>query len=165
MKTTALLLSVALAALLSCSDAYRMFQSRIPNGDRVPNPCQPGAIWAGVGHQSPAGANARNPFGLDFKAAGFQWTVDLCRKDSDGDGLTNGQELGDPDCVWKVGATPARTTGLSHPGICPLDSATCKNSWTVCPSATPTLQKGGQSSEHLLIIIIACSCLGFMAWL
>ncbi|PAA83482.1 hypothetical protein BOX15_Mlig017064g1, partial [Macrostomum lignano] len=88
MKTTMLLLSVALAALLSCSHAHKSFQSRIPNGDRVPNPCQPGAIWAGVGHQSPAGANARNPFGMDFKAAGLQWTVDLCRKDSDGDGLT-----------------------------------------------------------------------------
>ncbi|PAA49104.1 hypothetical protein BOX15_Mlig007919g2 [Macrostomum lignano] len=135
MTKNALIIYAALAALLSCSHAYRMFQSRIPNGDRVPNPCQQGDIWVGLGHQSPAGADAINPFGLDFKAASFSWTIDLCRKDSDGDGITNGQELGDPDCVWKVGAAPARTTGLSHPGICPLDSATCKNSWTVCPKA------------------------------
>jgi hypothetical protein len=38
----------------------------------------------------------------DFFKAGKTWTADLCKKDSDGDGFTNGQELGDPDC--KVGA-------------------------------------------------------------
>lgn len=36
--------------------------------------------------------------------------------DSDGDGLTNGFELGDPCGVWKEGATPAYTTDISHPG-------------------------------------------------
>lgn len=127
---------VAVLAASSCLvQAYKMYQSRIPNGNRVPNPCQEGEIWNGVGHQSSMGGNARNPFGLDFKAAGFQWTTELCRKDSDGDGLTNGQELGDPNCVWTSGTTPERTTGLSHPGICPLESSTCKNSWTVCPKA------------------------------
>lgn len=35
----------------------------------------------------------------DFKNAGKKWTVDLCKKDSDGDGFTNGQELGDPSCI------------------------------------------------------------------
>lgn len=37
-------------------------------------------------------------------------------KDSDGDGLTNGEELGDPCCKWSVGKDPERTTMLSHPG-------------------------------------------------
>ena len=27
----------------------------------------------------------------------------MCEKDSDGDGWTNGQELGDPDCTWRPG--------------------------------------------------------------
>ena len=44
------------------------------------------------------------------------WTVDLCRKDSDGDGKTNGEELGDPNCIWVRGATPQILDGLSHPG-------------------------------------------------
>ena len=26
--------------------------------------------------------------------------------DSDGDGMSNGEELGDPDCVWTQGDTP-----------------------------------------------------------
>jgi len=37
--------------------------------------------------------------------------------DSDGDGQTNGFELGDPCCVWTANATPAFTTDISHPGI------------------------------------------------
>ena len=31
------------------------------------------------------------------------WTVSLCNADSDGDGVANGVELGDPDCVWTQG--------------------------------------------------------------
>ena len=40
--------------------------------------------------------------------------------DSDGDGRTNGQELGDPSCVWTEGAFVEKT-GLSHPGKCYRD--------------------------------------------
>ena len=45
-----------------------------------------------------------------------KWTKELCREDSDGDGRTNGQELGDPDCTWKVGMNLVNVSGLSHPG-------------------------------------------------
>lgn len=34
----------------------------------------------------------------DFAAAGYTWSKQLCDRDSDGDGFTNGMELGDPDC-------------------------------------------------------------------
>jgi len=40
----------------------------------------------------------------------------LCMKDSDGDGLSNGEELGDPSCVWTEGATPTRVVDITHPG-------------------------------------------------
>jgi hypothetical protein len=30
--------------------------------------------------------------------------------------LTNGEELGDPECVWMSGDIPARITGITHPG-------------------------------------------------
>ncbi|CAL1537346.1 unnamed protein product [Lymnaea stagnalis] len=44
-------------------------------------------------------------------------------KDSAGDGMSNGQELGDPNFVWISNATPERTTDITHPGICdPWDS-------------------------------------------
>ena len=45
-----------------------------------------------------------------------QWDECLCRADSDGDGKTNGEELGDPDCVWTMGDEPEMTQGISHPG-------------------------------------------------
>lgn len=36
--------------------------------------------------------------------------------DSDGDGRSNGEELGDPDCVWNEGDDAEIIEGLSHPG-------------------------------------------------
>lgn len=47
------------------------------------------------------------------------WTNGLCRKDSDGDGKTNGEELGDPDCEWSPNSVPKSTVSLSHPGKWP----------------------------------------------
>lgn len=47
------------------------------------------------------------------------WTNDLCWKDSDGDGKTNGEELGDPDCEWVPNSVPKSTVSLSHPGKWP----------------------------------------------
>lgn len=40
----------------------------------------------------------------------------MCTADSDGDGRTNGEELGDPSCVWSVGQEPSRTVNITHPG-------------------------------------------------
>lgn len=51
----------------------------------------------------------------DFAAAGHQWTKALCGKDSDGDGRSNGEELGDPTCTWTSGA-PAPQAATGHPG-------------------------------------------------
>ena len=31
------------------------------------------------------------------------WTQELCNADSDNDGRTNGEELGDPNCLWSAG--------------------------------------------------------------
>ena len=44
------------------------------------------------------------------------WTEDICYDDSDGDGYTNGEELGDPDCLWEVGHVPSRIVNITHPG-------------------------------------------------
>jgi hypothetical protein len=56
-------------------------------------------------------------FGVDFENDGYYWSETLCQKDSDGDGLTNGDELGDPCCYFKVGEFPRRTnlSELSDP--------------------------------------------------
>ena len=41
--------------------------------------------------------NNRDSFGDDFIRFNKKWLPDLCLEDSDNDGRTNGQELGDPD--------------------------------------------------------------------
>lgn len=121
--------------LLHVTVGYPMFQQNIPNGEIVPSPCNPNHVWQGVGHQAKGGGGPRNPFGLAFAANGYTWTTALCRADSDGDGRTDGQELGDPDCTWVKGHVPKTSHGLSHPGICePIDSAQCqgKNAFLNC---------------------------------
>jgi hypothetical protein len=42
-------------------------------------------------------------------------TVVFCMADADGDGQSNGLEMGDPCCKWSAGQTPQFTSGLSDP--------------------------------------------------
>ncbi|ESO92726.1 hypothetical protein LOTGIDRAFT_162200 [Lottia gigantea] len=121
--------------LITTVTGYGNYRLRIPHGDKVPDPCHPGKIWRGVGHTGVEGGGARNPFGLDFEKVGKLWTR-LCRLDSDGDGKSNGEELGDPRCVWSPGSVPPKLKrAISHPGVCePMDSPLCKemNKWLDC---------------------------------
>jgi len=110
------LLSLASTVLLfNAAWAHSSYMSRIPNGFNVIG--SDGTSWAAVGHSAPNKGTSLNVFGQDFKANGLQWTESLCQMDSDGDGRTNGQELGDPDCVWQVGMTPTFDVNITHPGI------------------------------------------------
>ncbi|CAK4127223.1 unnamed protein product [Aphanomyces euteiches] len=97
-----------LAALLAVVSSRPEYSARIPNGDNVPG-------YYSLGHRDDSGG-PRNAFGNAYGSAG-KWTVALCQQDSDGDGQTNGQELGDPCCIWTKGTAPNQTTGLSHPGL------------------------------------------------
>lgn len=61
-----------------------------------------------------AGRSELNVFGVDFLAAGRQWTSELAGADSDGDSCTNGVELGDIDAD---GVADGNVTALqSNPG-------------------------------------------------
>ena len=53
-----------------CCLGFKKFQSQIPNGDRVANPCTENE-WQGVGHEHSNGGGERNPFGQDFKKSGM----------------------------------------------------------------------------------------------
>mmetsp|Transcript_86895 Transcript_86895/g.251010 ORF Transcript_86895/g.251010 Transcript_86895/m.251010 type:complete len:177 (+) Transcript_86895:75-605(+) len=98
-------------------DAWESYKSVIPNGELV---MRNGQSWFAVGHVTADSGGERNPFGVAFASAGYEWNADLCKQDSDGDGQTNGHELGDPDCVWmpdgSAGA-PFRDIDISHPGF------------------------------------------------
>lgn len=105
---------IVLVTLASRVTAWWNFPQRLPNGDLVTLKGEP---WPGVGHMNPMGGGKRNPFGKDFAAAGLEWTTELCEMDSDGDGRSNGMELGDPECLWVPGDTPSRTEDITHPGF------------------------------------------------
>jgi hypothetical protein len=104
---------VVLGGLLLAASAVeaRDFRpARIPNGSVSDcNTCH-----------SNGGGTARNAFGLAVEAAigGTSanipfWDFSLANQDSDGDGFTNGQELGDPNGLWP-GQGPR--AGATNPG-------------------------------------------------
>lgn len=107
MKTTCLAVLSGVASVVGLP-GYRMM---LPNSMRVTH-------YPAIGHINERGAGQVNSFGMDFKAAEYEWTKELCEKDSDGDGETNGMELGDPCCIWyEGGGLPSRSWGLGHPGV------------------------------------------------
>ena len=100
---------------------------------------------------NPRGGGSENAFGHLFKSekgSSAGWTLKLCCPDSDGDGFTNGHELGDPCCVWKEGGVPANTTGISHPSIAssipsnpkPACIASVCKAFYAAEAATPALR-------------------------
>jgi len=53
--------------------------------------------------------------------------------DSDGDGLSNGEELGDPGCTWKAGdKSPSTEAKISHPGVCDVNPTRCGDKYLKC---------------------------------
>jgi hypothetical protein len=107
---------LALATLLAAPSAVA-FNTYLPY---VPNSA---TYNCGTCHVADNVGGARNAFGTAFAAAkntnglpsAWQHLWDL---DSDGDGQTNGQELGDPCGVWSYVAAlpPSRTVDISRPG-------------------------------------------------
>jgi hypothetical protein len=117
--TAQLLLMVVVAFSSGGVHAFPTLRSLIPNGFRV---LRLGQQWPAVGHVDrlggPAGLNA---FGAAFRDNLYEWTPAFCRNDTDGDGYSNGAELGDPNCVFAVGDAVDRFfdawSTISHPGF------------------------------------------------
>eukprot|EP00612_Vaucheria_litorea_P002746 CAMPEP_0171458840 /NCGR_PEP_ID=MMETSP0945-20130129/4361_1 /TAXON_ID=109269 /ORGANISM="Vaucheria litorea, Strain CCMP2940" /LENGTH=213 /DNA_ID=CAMNT_0011984735 /DNA_START=78 /DNA_END=719 /DNA_ORIENTATION=+ len=106
------LVRVAVAAAAVCAVEHVAAVPR--DNDKVPNGNMYGSA---LGHTQPLNDDDLNAFGEDYENAGRTWTTALCQADSDNDGRTNGEELGDPDCVWTRGGTPSRTDNLSDPSV------------------------------------------------
>jgi cysteine-rich repeat protein len=104
--------SAALAtALLTAAPASANYPDAIPNGYSSPSVGR-----CGVCHVSSDGGGELTSFGTDFQLGqdgvafnsdDHRWTRWLAARDSDGDGWSNGQELGDPFANWSSGGTPA----------------------------------------------------------
>jgi MYXO-CTERM domain-containing protein len=124
----------ALVLGATSAEAFSSFRSRVPNG--LTNSCRTchtsvggGEGWNSFGHDvllqdpdvSEADFDTANE-NVNFNELAPDWTKDgftLCETDSDGDGQSNGEELGDPNCIWSFTspATPApRTSDISNPG-------------------------------------------------
>eukprot|EP00930_Biecheleria_cincta_P073416 TRINITY_DN6070_c0_g5_i1.p1 TRINITY_DN6070_c0_g5~~TRINITY_DN6070_c0_g5_i1.p1 ORF type:complete len:732 (+),score=86.72 TRINITY_DN6070_c0_g5_i1:61-2256(+) len=76
-------------------EALRDRRSMVPNYDH---------LWSThdlVFNWSDASSGQLTPFGRELLHGG-QW-AEVCSRDSDGDGRTNGEELGDPCCRWQPG--------------------------------------------------------------
>lgn len=87
------------------------YRDLFPNGFNVP-------FSPASGHVNRAdGGGPPNAFGIDFSKAGYKWTKELCMLDSDGDGQTNGHELGDPCCQWNIGDEALRSFDLGDPSL------------------------------------------------
>ena len=108
----ALALSLVVLTVPSQVDARPHRPAQIPNG--TVNNCQ-------NCHMSVFGGDARNPFGLTIEAdflSGFDvaWGPELAAIDSDGDGFTNGEELGDPEGTWVEGDPNPEVDEVFFPG-------------------------------------------------
>jgi uncharacterized protein (TIGR03382 family) len=109
MRLSFALIAVSASLVATSAAARPNFPSRIPNG--TVNSCL-------NCHNSNSGG-ARNAFGTAFDNGSW---ASICDVDTDGDDQTNGQELGDPNCVWTSGAA-ARTSDISNPAVSGSTSA------------------------------------------
>ncbi|MDH5491166.1 MAG: hypothetical protein OEY14_04375 [Myxococcales bacterium] len=100
-----LLVCAALLALPSPASARRSYINHVPNGPALD--C--------LGCHSDGDSGPLNAFGLDFGNARLSW-VAIWELDSDGDGQSNGLELGDPCGIWSWGGVPMRSTEVSNAG-------------------------------------------------
>lgn len=167
--------TVLLLLLLNSSAAYQQYVALLPNGANIVVDQQP---IAAVGHTNPAGGGARNEFGTAFGRAETKWTQEFCMADSDGDGVLNGVELGDPCCRWSVGMTPERSDFLSHPGLAssvsargkcdcsvtpcfvPGDSPSPSPSFMALPSPTPTIPETQEAKTASAVAIVGIAAGG-----
>ena len=129
-------------ALPKNADAFAGREVQIPNNQ-----------WScGICHQNAGGGGPRTVFGEDTKSFGadganVSW-AGVCDRDSDGDGFTNGVELGDPDCAWMIG-DPSPVAMVTDPN----DAASAPSSdmpesgSEVTPEAPPIAGETSSSEE------------------
>ena len=97
--------------LMTSVYSYQQDLAKLPNGN---------TYGISLGHPGDA-TKKTTTFANSFYSAGQKWSKSFCQADSDGDGQSNGFEMGDPCCVWSIGQKTMFTTSLSDP-----NSATSK---------------------------------------
>jgi MYXO-CTERM domain-containing protein len=122
--------TLAFAATLAVAGEAGAFSGLV---NQVPNGSANGCDTC----HAPGDTSSLNPFGEAFDAGSRNW-VAVFDLDSDGDGESNGTELGDPCGEWEPGGTPARTENISNPG-----DSTSTSGAEPCPGTGGTGGTGG----------------------
>ncbi len=108
-------LSVLVLALLGLAALAAPAEARSFRVNQIPN----NTFGCALCHVSPGGGGMRTSFGEDVLANlngdDADWSA-LFDIDSDGDGFTNGEELGDPEGMWSIGDPNPAAEITSHPG-------------------------------------------------
>ncbi|KAE8880421.1 hypothetical protein PF005_g18238 [Phytophthora fragariae] len=136
-------LAVIFVVAPAAVQGYAKYVKLIPNGGNVPDA-------PNVGHLDAAGETGLSTFGEAFSKAGNAWTTALCQEDTDGDGYTNGQELGDPCCTWTTSNSAGLVTdGVSHPADASKvpTSSTLKAGCSGSSTATSTNSTGSTTGD------------------
>ena len=153
-------------------------QSREEYLRRIPNGLY--SRFAGNSQTGHRPSGQRNPFGEAFEFNNKVYSPDFCKLDSDGDGQTNGFELGDECCMWSNSSWDSvlKTTGLSFPGdpastspraACGCGSGTLVNCSCCSVVSTPNPLTGsnpvlyyyiggGVGGGMVLLLVLACFC-------
>lgn len=109
--------AVALAALLVIGVSFEA-EARGKRVGQIPNGSVLGCANC---HVDANGGGPRNSFGqmvgTSFLSSGdVVWGAELAALDADGDGATNGEELGDPEGAWSIGdANPGDAAAVTKP--------------------------------------------------
>ncbi len=135
MSPRSILVALAAVALLALTaSAFPGDLNGMPNGQ---------SYGITLGHPN---GNKKQTTGIarGYYGAGQRWSQAFCQADSDGDGQSNGLEMGDPCCVWTQGATPMFTTGLSNPNSA---ASTTANEMPNCAAAAAEFQAAAQRTS------------------
>lgn len=111
-----LVTSLVFMTVGAVADARPFRVNDIPNGSKFT--CLNCHGDTKASYNTDFGSDARNYLIVNGGAVSTQhvdWAP-LCPLDSDRDGWTNGEELGDPDCIWKVGDTAPKGL-ITNPGV------------------------------------------------